>query len=418
MKLICWSLLASAVMSREDTLLTASSATTTTTTTATVASETTTSSTDTPLSKVTAKQVIPSAACASYATPLESVDKYHGDHVCDVNEYNTFKHKMKRHETYQALKQSIHLVPNEATVVCPLEVQDLHHATQTLDGFDVVWIVENTSSQPIVVSHVNRQTRVETSAMNAAITPPHADPNAILQPGQWKDIRTYEGHVFHVRTLDTSTGQLGPVVLQHQAGLRGVGAKFQDLECPKEAPQPVHPATDRPPAPQTRACNTLDIGFRNLANCPLHGYFLQEPPPSNNTTTAEDATQCQEQFKFHLGMNQHATDFFYQWDSNTKFEGSYVGHTFVFRSAANLNIVVDRITMQPTRIIDCPTLDGKSQVNRVSTVSNWEHIEAPILLPDDHLVTNGTSFNVTAAMASRRITGSANVHSMVGLWSM
>jgi hypothetical protein len=58
-------------------------------------------------------------------------------------------------------------------------------------------------------------------------------------------------------------------------------------------------------------------------------------------------------------MNPLAQDFMWQWDSGTKFEGSFVGHSFAFRSAANPSLLVDKVTLQPTRVVDCPKLKEK-----------------------------------------------------------
>jgi hypothetical protein len=46
----------------------------------------------------------------------------------------------------------------------------------------------------------------------------------------------------------------------------------------------------------------------------------------------------------------------------TKYEGSYIGHTFVARLASDPKVVIDRYTLEPTRIIDCPNLKQQVEV--------------------------------------------------------
>lgn len=314
-------------------------------------------------------------ACASYKIPQQDYEKFHGDQVCNRAEYNTFKGNLGRGFRVEELKKThAHIaVPNQRTVVCPLEVQDLKEGPRQGHGLDTIWLVENTSKDPIVLSFVKEG--VEYSAVNPKITPPHDDPQAILPPRKHTSVAAFEGHIFHARTLDTKSNTLGPVVLQYRAGLIPVGEKFQDLECPSDDPEPLKPQTTER-APQfartnpkiDRPCNTIDVGFRNMANCPLNGYFV----------TSNNQTSCQEKFKFHLGKNPAPADFFWGWDSPTKFEGSFVGHTFAFRSAANPNIVVDQITLRPTRVIDCPELKEKLQTNRVTTVGDLVDVFSPI----------------------------------------
>lgn len=344
---------------------------------------------------------IPVATCESYGLPVANQERYHGDQVCDRVQYNNFKSSLNRHLKYKEMKetQSINAVPNQKTVVCPLEVGDLKHETiQQGTGYDTIWIVENTSSEPVVLSFIKEG--VEYSAVNPKISPPHSDPEAILTPGKWKAIAAFDGHVFHARTFDPKTNMLGPVVLQHRTGLIPVGSKFQDLECPADDPEPIVPETKEidPKFARTkpavhRPCNTIDIGFRNMANCPLHGYYIS----SNDE-------MCQEKFKFHLGMNTAAQDFMWGWDSTTKFEGSFVGHSFAFRSAADPSILVETVTLQPTQVIDCPELKEKVQVNTVTTVG--EMLETMVPITDEGEVGRQDQLEDTMARMDRQLMAS------------
>jgi hypothetical protein len=152
---------------------------------------------------------------------------------------------------------------------------------------------------------------------------------------------------------------------------------MKGLSCPEADIEPAAPEADRflrsPPPDNNRRCNQIDIGFRNAANCPLHGYYIpnaQAVLQENLATKAlkatmsnTTATSCpMEEFKLHLGMHGASKDFHWDWASNTKFEGSAIGHTFAFRLASNPSVLVDTITLEPTRIIDCPAPDKLSEV--------------------------------------------------------
>lgn len=81
--------------------------------------------------------------------------------------------------------------------------------------------------------------------------------------------------------------------------------------------EPINPETaerkqewKRTPRPKTRPCNTIDVGFRNEAGCPLHVYWanhIEEVPT--------EGFNCGEQFKFHLGTKPATQDFMFDWVS-------------------------------------------------------------------------------------------------------
>jgi hypothetical protein len=358
----------------------------------------------------------------SYTLPTEETLRYHGDHTCHRAGYNEFKENMLRHLTYQKFKPTGYsAVPNQRTVMCPDSVQDLHASSgnaETQTGYDTVWIVENTASDPVVLSYVNPVDGMEYSAINAQITPPQDDDNAILQPGQWRAIYTWEGHVFLARQLLDGGGQqassksLGPVLMQHRTGLIPIGMQAQELICPSTDPEPIVngtrvPEFARTPSAVNRMCNTIDLGFRNMANCPLHGYYISSSPmaqsPMLDESGASKSTYT-ESFKFHLGMNhQKPADFMWGWDSATKFEGTLVGHSFAFRLAANPNMLVQTYTLQPTRIPDCPHLKNKAQVNRVTSVGMAQAVVLPTAMPEMTTFTNATkAWNVNGTRTRTR----------------
>jgi len=107
----------------------------------------------------------------------------------------------------------------------------------------------------------------------------------------------------------------------------------------------------------------------------------------------------------------------HDWGSATKFEGSLVGHTFVARLADNPSILVDQYTVEPTRIIDCPTtkkqqvvmeapsaseevVESVEEVDRTTTSdpSSNTLIDAENVLDD-----GGSSVGVAAGFCSRSI---------------
>jgi hypothetical protein len=193
------------------------------------------------------------------------------------------------------------------------------------------------------------------SAKNPAITPATADPDAYVMPGGFMAIYAFEGHQFVAREVIKETGLAGNVLAQHRAGLIPVGTYSTGLQCPDVDVEPVVENTNivapefrRTPPASHRPCNTMDIGFRNEAECPLHVYYVSSNP-------GEDDNSCTEAFKFHLGVESVVDDFHWDWTSETKYEGSFVGHTFHFRLASNPTVLVDTVTIAPVVVTDCPT---------------------------------------------------------------
>jgi len=294
--------------------------------------------------------------------PNPRLAHYHDEDIC-LNGLKPTRPSLgafDRKLIYETLKNSglgASLVPNQQTVVCPIKLESLENPS-AMRGLDTTWIVENTSSNPVLLSQVIDG--VEWSPFQPKVLSPMDDPLATLQPGDWISVPTYEAYIYHVREISSETGKPGGVVLQHRAGLIPIGNPNQ-VHCDANLPdvEPVNPKTaerkpefGRTPTPEvSRPCNTVDISFRNQAGCPLHVYWanrLDEIPT--------EGFSCGEKFKFHLGTKPAPQDFMLDWDSATKFEGSYIGHTFVARLASDPSIVIDSYTVEPTQIIDCPTL--------------------------------------------------------------
>lgn len=357
--------------------------------------------------------------------------EYHQDNACNRAQQNAFKENLNRHVIQQKLQeQGTAKVPSEHTTYCPQTVAPLTNPDATY-GFDTVWIVENTASTPIVAAYMLEQadgTFKEVSAFDNKISPPNHDPKAILQPEEWRSLQTYEGHVFHTREI-LKDGSMGRVLMQHRVGLIPVTNKYgHELDCDPNEPdlEPVVEVApglvDRDPnfareAPRTmRPCNVLDIGFRNTVGCPINAYYSgmyqlkgAVKPRGNNLPMGPDAVvheeghtpkSCHEVFKFHLGRKEKTANFMFDWESSTKYEGTYVGHNFVFRLAKDERIVVDSIALQPTKVIDCPGL--KNQIT-VGTGGVAEAIINPLMQPEHDATVAGfmlKNLNSTTAAAA------------------
>ena len=109
---------------------------------------------------------------------------YHDQEICEAN-LKPHRPPLGSHERrsiIEDLKNSgvgATLVPNQKTVICPLEVQSLENKG-AVRGLDTTWLVENTATTPVVISLMING--VEWSPFKADVKPMD-DPLAILQPG-------------------------------------------------------------------------------------------------------------------------------------------------------------------------------------------------------------------------------------------
>jgi hypothetical protein len=332
--------------------------------------------------------------------PSPLLAHYHHEDICLTGSKPT-RPSLGSHDRkaiYEGLKASgigATLVPNQQTVTCPMQVQGLENPT-AVRGLDTTWIVENTATTPVIISWL--VDGVEWSPFKPDVKPMD-DPLAILQPGNWISVPTYESFVYHVREIGDD-GNPGNVVLQHRAGLIPIGNPHQ-YDCDANLPdvEPVNPKTaerelecGRTPTPEARPCNTVDISFRNQVGCPLHVYWanrLDEVP--------QEGFSCGEKFKFHLGTKPAPQDFMLDWDSATKFEGSYVGHTFVARLASDPSVVIDSYTVEPTLIIDCPNL--KQQVSVSSDEKAEMEVRADGTIQNRNEETEDSTLHLQEALA-------------------
>jgi len=348
---------------------------------------------------------------------MTNLPKYHQFDQCDAIYHNSDTKRSLRHTRYHSLLQTgvLH-IPDEKTIRCPAEGPI---EWQSTFGHDTKWLVENQSSRPAVVIYVDASNNgKEYSAFHPDVHPPHHDPDAILQPGEFVALDVFEGHIFYVREL-LDEGQLGDILLQHQPGLIAIQNRYGlELSCekPKLPPQrhlealprakqesivhqaleridpepktkitpppkkPLdpppeekrHPEYERSPSHREELCHTIYKGFRNtIDGCPLHMYYAgMLTTPSGNG----GGMVCAEEFKFHLGLHSMPDDYMFDWHSKTKFESSYVGHTFHARLASDPKILVDSYTLQPTIIHDCPSRKKtrakatESEVGRIGTI--------------------------------------------------
>ncbi|CAB9520217.1 expressed unknown protein [Seminavis robusta] len=122
---------------------------------------------------------------------------------------------------------------------------------------------------------------------------------------------------------------------------------------------------------ERQECNTVEVVFRNRSPCPVNAYWVN---PHN---------QCEEVFKFHLGMEASVDNFMWDWKSPTKGESTFMGHQYVFRCSANNNQVVDSVYLQPTRIVDCPRDKQQQQQQPTIPTSDVETARQVKLVQDD-----------------------------------
>ena len=174
-----------------------------------------------------------------------------------------------------------------------------HHLTQ---GPSSVWILQNRATVPVVVSWLapakvgDVETSFEVSAVNHRIAPAHKDPNAILQPGEWKSIDVKMGQLFNVRELDASAGgepAPGRVLMRHRPGPIHITNRLgpRHLDCPVQAlidPEPVQPPPPKdenePPPPKVdqkrpdfdsnKRCNAQAKMFRSEVPCPIDVFYV------------------------------------------------------------------------------------------------------------------------------------------------
>eukprot|EP00538_Stauroneis_constricta_P009015 CAMPEP_0119548440 /NCGR_PEP_ID=MMETSP1352-20130426/2375_1 /TAXON_ID=265584 /ORGANISM="Stauroneis constricta, Strain CCMP1120" /LENGTH=382 /DNA_ID=CAMNT_0007593723 /DNA_START=45 /DNA_END=1193 /DNA_ORIENTATION=- len=342
--------------------------------------------------------------------PVKPRTKFHQPDACLAKPMPVHDESHERYAIYQRMMNDATgatLVPNQKTVFCPREVQSLHNPS-AMKGFDTTWIVENTASTPIVLAWVVDGKEWSPFHPDKA---PMEDPEAILQPGDWSAVPAFESFVYQAREI-TEDGP-GRVLVQHRAGLIPLGNP-NDVHCDASLPdvEPLNPKTGnrkkewkRTPVAQQRKCNIMDIGFRNQLGCPLHVYWAGslEDVPSEGWT-------CGEQFKFHLGTKPATQNFMHDWESSTKFEASFISHTYVARLASDPTKVVDSYTLRPTQVPDCPDL--KEQSIGISEKQEEVTIEAAGDIRHDH-GEQDASIAAAAAMASlHNGGGGASVNSL------
>jgi len=318
-----------------------------------------------------AKAAAASAAVSGNICPINEQlhMKYHAPDICQSKPSRPMVGHDERGLIYAKLLAGgvgAALVPETQTIFCPIDKPVSLEEPLSVKGFDTTWIVENTSENAVLLAWVVNG--VEFSPFLPDV-PPMNDPKAMLLPGDWISVPTFESFVYHVRAIDKE-GNPGDVVLQHRAGMiplgRKNGAPADENSIDPEPFSPDRVGTVDHPNPvvqeagrkgtQLRPCNTVDIGFRNYAAFPLSVFWA-----SHLDLVPEVGFTCAEKYKFHMGTMDAPQDFMWDWGSKSKYEGSFMGQTFVARRADDPSVVVDSYTLQPTRIIDCPKKKKKKQ---------------------------------------------------------
>jgi len=169
------------------------------------------------------------------------------------------------------------------------------------------------------------------------------------------------------------------------------------------------PEYGRPEPSSERPCNIIDVGFRNEAGCPLSVYWA-----SGLSDVPESGFACAETYQFHMGTHPAPQDFMWDWNSMTKYEGSFIGHTFVARLQSDPSVVVDSYKLEPTRIVDCPaskkqrsmtTTPSKEAAESLEVLGRGTILPSPIEQIQDLASASGLMGAAAAAMGSRGFSG-------------
>lgn len=317
---------------------------------------------------------------------MEFKAKYHSPEACAQKPSRPARGSHDRGDTYRRLiagGKGASMVPDAKTVTCPVGsvasleagggegVEGTGSAAANIafeKGFDTTWIVENTSTKPVMLAWVVGGVEFSPFAPDVKAVD---DPRAILSPGDWTSVPTFESFVYHVREFNDEEGEgggPGDLVLQHRAGMIPLGSKHKnpdgkiDPEPYERRLEPQKQEAGRLPT-HDRPCNVIDVGFRNEAGFPLSVYWA-----SHLDEVPLHGFSCAERYQFHMGVKAATQDFMWDWSSKTKYEGTFIGHTFVARKADDPNVVVDSYTLRPTKIIDCPRSKRKQVVQVPATV--------------------------------------------------
>eukprot|EP00534_Pseudo-nitzschia_fraudulenta_P003283 CAMPEP_0201118810 /NCGR_PEP_ID=MMETSP0850-20130426/2998_1 /ASSEMBLY_ACC=CAM_ASM_000622 /TAXON_ID=183588 /ORGANISM="Pseudo-nitzschia fraudulenta, Strain WWA7" /LENGTH=365 /DNA_ID=CAMNT_0047384245 /DNA_START=39 /DNA_END=1136 /DNA_ORIENTATION=- len=335
--------------------------------------------------------------------PRKRLEKYHHAYACLSKPSRPPEGHEDRNMIYHNLLQGgigASLVPDTKTISCPFgDVQSLE-SPKAVKGFDTTWIVENTSAKDVVLAWI--VDGFEYSPFHPDLNPME-DYRAILRPGDWTSVPTFESFVYHAREIEED-GSLGRVVLQYRAGMIPLGAnsglpRDEDIIDPEpffpesvgtaEQPDPRLEEVGRRPTNE-RPCNIIDIGFRNESGQPLAVFWANQL-----TDVPGEGFSCAETYSFHLGTHTAPQDFMFDWGSRTKYEGSAIGHTFVARLASDPNVVIDTYTLQTTKIVDCPSQKINQVVMAPTENSELIDVQDTESCPND--TTNGSGRAAVAA---------------------
>ena len=348
-------------------------------------------------------------ACQSSTEALQMEHKFHGDHSCDrklANDPVTHASRVLRLKEFPP-SLSINL-PREQTLYCPPvtatnEALLLDEGDSVVEGHQERWILMNEGTKPISVSFWAQKERKLVSAYNRYISPAQHDPGAIVNPGKWRTITAWQGHVFVMHQLELVEGVLmqDRILATHRVGLVPIGLNF---EAPSNANVPVpmmatnnnkdfineRIPTSNPPSPMGEFCNVMHKGFINEANYPVDLYFAERRSTFANTNNNHTLSQtsdgdendshnlpsCRQVLtNIHLGVHhdpsQDAHHTLNDWESPLRYVGTYVTHTFVARLHHDPSIIVQEYTVSPVIVRDCSIQEDNkdSTVNQAATVA-------------------------------------------------
>jgi hypothetical protein len=154
-------------------------------------------------------------ACQSSADALQMERKFHSDHNCDRQRMNDPDTRAAHDLRLKKFPPSLFMkIPREQTLYCP-PITATNEAL-LLDEDDLVvvghrerWILMNEGTKPISISFWWQKERKLVSAFNRYISPAQHDPGAIVNPGKWKTISAWQGHVFVMHQLELVDGGNG-----------------------------------------------------------------------------------------------------------------------------------------------------------------------------------------------------------------
>jgi hypothetical protein len=236
-------------------------------------------------------------------------------------------------------------VPEEKTEFCPTEDGDARSfggPSGGATGQMTRWIVKNGASRPVFISWVNTEGGEVSATDGFSKLSASSGADALLAPGKWRAVSTYQGHLFHVRAVGKD-GNPGRLLLRHRAGMIAV-RNPNNVPC---APAGVNDTAFfkvRPDVGCETGCHFLHKGFVNRVGCGVDVYWRGG---------GAAAPRACERFSFHLGNERAGPLSWEEWEAYISFESTYTTHRFVVRMAHD-DSFVEEIRVGQDVVHDCP----------------------------------------------------------------